>query len=66
MNVCARVSMFACVFMKLHIACLVVCVCMCVCVFIKLLITPHSGPVISILVILCYSHWSSQGVLRDQ
>ena len=35
------------------------CVCVCVCVFIKLHITAQSGPVI--LVILCHSHWSSQG-----
>ena len=33
--------------------------CMCVCVFIKMQITAQSGPVI--LVILCYSLWSSQG-----
>ena len=33
--------------------------CVCVCVFIKLHITAQSGPVI--LVILCHSHWSSQG-----
>ena len=33
---------------------------LCLCVFIKLRITAQSGPVI--LVILCHSHWSSQGV----
>ena len=40
-----------------------VCVCVCVCVFIKLHITAQSGPVI--LVILCHSHWSSQGGIND-
>ena len=35
----------------------------CVCVFIKLHITAQSGPVI--LVILCHSHWSSQGGIND-
>ena len=39
-------------------------VCVSVCVFIKMHITAQSGPVT--LVILCHSHWSSQGVLRDQ
>ena len=37
--------------------------CVCVCVFIKLHITAQSGPVI--LVILCHSHWSSQGRIND-
>ena len=36
---------------------------MCVCVFIKLHITAQSGPVI--LVILCHSHWPSQGGIND-
>ena len=36
--------------------------CVCVCVFIKLHITTHSGPVI--LVILCHSHWPSQGNIK--
>ena len=35
----------------------------CVCVFIKVHITTQSGPVI--LVILCHSHWSSQGGIND-
>ena len=39
------------------------CVCVCVCVFIKLHITAQSGPVI--LVVLCHSHWSSQGGIND-
>ena len=43
---------------------ILVCVCVCVCVFIKLHITTaQSGPVI--LVILCHSHWSSQGGIND-
>ena len=33
--------------------------CVCVYIFIKLCITAQSGPVI--LVIVCHSHWSSQG-----
>ena len=37
--------------------------CVCVCVFIKLHITAQSGLVI--LVILCYSRWSSQGGIND-
>ena len=43
--------------------CVYICVCVCVCVFIKLHITPQSGPVI--LVILCHSHWSSRGGTID-
>ena len=38
-------------------------VCVCVCVFIKLHITAQSGPVV--LVIICHSHWSSQGGIND-
>ena len=39
-------------------------VCVSVCVFIKMLITAQSGPVT--LVILCHSHWSSQGgIIND-
>ena len=37
-------------------------VCVCVCVF-KLHITAQPGPVV--LVILCHSHWSSQGGIND-
>ena len=40
-----------------------VCVCMYICVFIKLHISTQSCPVI--LVILCHSHWSSQGGIND-
>ena len=47
--------MWCSVTMKLYI--------MCVCVFIKLHITAQSGPVI--LVIICHSHWSSQGGIND-
>ena len=39
--------------------------CVCVCVFIKLHITAQSGPVILLIVILCHSHWSSQGGIND-
>ena len=42
---------------------ILVSVCVCVCVFIKLHITAQSGPVV--LVILCHSHWSSQGGIND-
>ena len=38
-------------------------VCVSVCVFIRLHITAQSGPVI--LVILCHSHCSSQGGIKD-
>ena len=40
-----------------------VCVCVCLCIFIKFHITAHSVPVI--LVIICYSHWSSQEGIND-
>ena len=40
-----------------------VCMYVCMYVFIKLHITTQSGPVI--LVILCHSHWSSQGGIND-
>ena len=39
------------------------CTCVRVCIFIKVRITAHSSP--AILVILCHSHWSSQGGIND-
>ena len=40
--------------------------CVCACVFIKLHIAAQSGPVMVLIVVLCHSHWCSQGVSRDQ
>ena len=39
----------------------VVCICVVVCIFIKLHRTAQFGPVVLLIVILCHSHWSSQG-----
>ena len=41
------------------------CVWVWVCVFIKLHIAAQFGPVLLLIVILCHSHWSSQGGIND-